>query len=97
MHELRQSSDDLTRMVRTYIVTKNHIYKEHYLEILEIRNGSRKRPVDYNNIYWDLVQTDNFRPKPFSSQSIALVELMRHANFTHKEFTKLNEAKKKIR
>lgn len=95
MHELRQSSDDLTRMVRTYIVTKNHIYKEHYLEILEIRNGSRKRPVDYNNIYWDLVQTDNFRPKPFSNQSIALIELMRHANFTHKEFTKLNEAKKK--
>lgn len=95
MHELRQSSDDLTRMVRTYIVTKNTIYKQHYLEILEIRNGTRKRPVDYNNIYWDLVQTDNFRPKPFSDQSVALLELMRDAKFTHEEFVKLNEAKKK--
>jgi len=28
--ELRQSSDDLTRMVRTYIVTENPIYKSHY-------------------------------------------------------------------
>lgn len=93
MHELRQSSDDLTRMVRTYIVTKNTIYKQHYLEILEIRNGTRKRPVDYNNIYWDLVQTDNFRPKPFSDQSVALLELMRDAKFTHEEFLKLNEAK----
>lgn len=94
MHELRQSSDDLTRMVRTYIVTKNSIYKEHYLEILDIRNGTRNRPVNYNNIYWDLVQTNNFRPKPFSNQNVSLIELMRNAKFTQKEFSKLSEAKK---
>jgi nitrate/nitrite-specific signal transduction histidine kinase len=27
--ELRQSSDDLTRMVRTYVITGNPIYKQH--------------------------------------------------------------------
>jgi CHASE3 domain sensor protein len=31
--QLRQSSDDLTRMVRTYVVTGDPIYKQHYQEI----------------------------------------------------------------
>ncbi len=33
--ELRQSSDDLTRMIRTYAATGNPIYKKHYEEILD--------------------------------------------------------------
>jgi len=44
--ELRQSSDDLTRMVRTCVATGNPIYKQHYLEILAIRDGKSPRPVN---------------------------------------------------
>lgn len=88
--ELRQSSDDLTRMVRTYILTGNPIYKQHYQEILDIRNGTKPRPLNYNNIYWDLVLSDDKRPHPSGSQAIALFSLMQNAGFTKQEFTKLS-------
>lgn len=90
--ELRQSSDDLTRMVRTYAVTGDPIYKQHYQEILDIRDGKKPRPADYENIYWDLVQANNQRPRPLGS-AVPLLELMRRAGFTDEEFAKLAEAK----
>ncbi len=50
--ELRQSSDDLTRMARTYVVTANPRYEEYFQRILDIRNGRAPRPVRYSGIYW---------------------------------------------
>ena len=91
--ELRQSSDDLTRMVRTYAVTGNILYKKHYQEILDIRNGIKPRPYDYQNIYWDLVSLNDKRPRPFSNQTISLLDMMAQARFTTEEFEKLREAK----
>ncbi|MDD2356838.1 MAG: EAL domain-containing protein [Thiovulaceae bacterium] len=91
--ELRQSSDDLTRMVRTYIVTGDVIYKKHYQEILDIRNGIKPRPFDYQNIYWDLVSLNDKRPRPLSNKTIPLIDMIREAGFTSKEFQKLQEAK----
>jgi signal transduction histidine kinase len=90
--ELRHSSNDLTRMVRTYLVTGNPIYKQHYLEILAIRDGLAPRPVLYDNVYWDLVLPDDIRPRP-SNDAVALLALMRQENFTDQEFAKLAEAK----
>ncbi|MCK9374347.1 MAG: GAF domain-containing protein [Sulfuricurvum sp.] len=92
--ELRQSSDDLTRMVRTYVVTDNPIYKKHYQEILDIRNGRKPRPLMYQNIYWDLVGLDDERPRPFASSTLSLLERMRQAGFSEIELAKLSEAKK---
>jgi len=91
--ELRQSSDDLTRMVRTYAVTKNPLYKKHYEEILDIRNGKRLRPIGYQNIYWDLVGLEDQRPRPLSQQSISLMDEIRQAGFSEIELAKLLEAK----
>ncbi len=91
--ELRHSSDDLTRMVRTYVATGNPLYKEHYQEILDIRNGKKPRPLYYQNIYWDLVGLDDKRPRPSNNLSISLIEMMTQAGFTHDEFAKLTEAK----
>jgi diguanylate cyclase (GGDEF)-like protein len=90
--ELRQSSDDLTRMVRTYVVTGEARYKRYYQEILDIRDGKKPRPRDYQNIYWDLVLADDRRPSP-PEQAQPLLELMRRAGFTTEEFAKLAEAK----
>jgi len=90
--ELRQSSDDLTRMVRTYAVTGDPIYKQHYQEILDIRDGRKARPIDYGNVYWDLVLADNQRPRP-SGPAVPLLELLRQAGFTEDEFAKLAKAK----
>lgn len=89
--ELRQSSDDLTRMVRTYVVTGERKYRDHFLEILDIRDGVKPRPEGYENIYWDLV-LDNERPRPTGSPS-ALLKRMEVAGFTQEEFSKLSEAK----
>ncbi len=90
--ELRQSSDDLTRMVRSYIVTGDPAYKRHYEEILGIRDGSKPRPLSYHNIYWDLVLADDQRPQP-AGPPVALLDLMRKASFSEVEFAKLAEAK----
>jgi len=90
--ELRQSSDDLTRMVRTYVATRDPAFKRHYQEILDIRDGRVARPRDYHNIYWDLVMADDRRPRP-AGRPVALLDLMRRAGLSEAELAKLTEAK----
>ncbi|OIQ80193.1 cyclic di-GMP phosphodiesterase Gmr [mine drainage metagenome] len=90
--ELRQSSDDLTRMARTYVVTGDPLYKQHYREILAIRDGRSPRPVEYHDVYWDLVLADNRRPRP-SAQTVSLLEMMRQAGFSAEELAWLKQAK----
>ena len=41
--ELRQSSDDLTRLARTYVVSGDPKWEQQYLEVLDIRNGKKPR------------------------------------------------------
>ncbi len=91
--ELRQSSDDLTRMARTYVVTGDPVYRQRYQTILDIRDGRLPRPVDYQNVYWDLVLGDQQPPLPVGSRAVPLLELMRLAHFGADEFNKLEEAK----
>ena len=52
--ELRQTSDDLTRMVRTYVVTGDPIYEKYFHDILAIRNGDIPRPENYDDIFLGL-------------------------------------------
>ncbi len=42
-HELRHSSDELTRLARTYVVTGDPAYEEAYWRVLAVRNGTRPR------------------------------------------------------
>ena len=51
--QLRQSSDDLTRMVRTYAVTGDSTFEEYFHTVLDIRDGKAPRPEDYDRIFWD--------------------------------------------
>ena len=55
--QLRQSSEDLTRMARIYVSTGDPKYWEYFLKILDIRNGESPRPDNYGALYWDLVLT----------------------------------------
>jgi len=93
--ELRHSSDDLTRMARTYVVTGDPVYRRRYQAILDIRDGKQPRPPDYQNIYWDLVIGDRMPPVPAGGAKIALLDLMRQAEFGAEEFRQLTEAKAK--
>ena len=43
--ELRQSSDDLTRLARTYVMTGDPKWEQQYFEILDIRGGKKPRPA----------------------------------------------------
>ena len=89
--ELRQSSDDLTRLARTYVVTGDSKYEQQYMAILDIRNGKKPRPQHYERIYWDFVAAGDDRPSP-DGETAALQELMKKAGFTEQEFSKLKEA-----
>jgi signal transduction histidine kinase len=91
--ELRQSSDDLTRLARSYVATGNEEFEREYWAVLDIRNGKIPRPMDYHRIYWDLVTTDRPKPRP-DGPAIALRELMIREGFTDAEFAKLAAAQK---
>lgn len=91
--ELRQSSDDLTRMARLYVVTGNAIYQRNYQRILDIREGKKPRPERYDSVYWDLVTPDGLPPRPDSTRTVALLDLMQVAGFTDQEFHVLAQAK----
>jgi len=54
-NELRQSSDDLTRMVRTFAATGDKRFEDQFHSVLAIRNGEQPRPEDYDHIYWDFL------------------------------------------
>ena len=70
--ELRQSSDDLTRMARAYVVTGDPKFEQYYWDILAIRNGERERPFKYERSYWDLVLGDpGFEPRPSDGRHCA--------------------------
>lgn len=63
--ELRQSSDDLTRMARAYVDTGDPRFESYFWKILAIRNGETARPARYERSYWDLVIGDpDFQPPP---------------------------------
>ena len=88
--ELRQSSDDLTRMARTYTVTGDPKFKEYFDRILAIRGGDAPRPIDYHNIYWDFVSATG-RPPRVDTPPQSLKRLMKEAEFTETEFALLQE------
>ena len=90
--ELRQSSDDLTRLARTYAATGDSSFETQYNNILDIRNGKKPRPEQYHRIYWDFVAAGVSAPRP-GERAVALLELMKEAGFTAAELDKLNEAK----
>ena len=92
--EFRQSSDDLTRMVRTYVVTGEPRYKEYYQDIIDIRNGKIPRPQNYGKVYWDFVLTGEIQPNiDGTTQAVALLELMKQAGFPEQELQKLSVSK----
>lgn len=69
--ELRQSSDDLTRMVRTFVATQDQRFIEQFHQVLAIRNGEQPRPQNYNQIYWDFFAvTDNLPEKEGDKRSL---------------------------
>lgn len=90
-NELRQSSDDLTRLVRTYAQTGDPIFEAQYNDVLAIRNGLKVRPLEYNRIYWDFMAVSDTPPRG-NGQAISLKDMMKQAGFTSDELEALTQA-----
>jgi len=89
--ELRQSSDDLTRFCRTYVVSADTNYRDKYFKVLDIRNGKIARPKNYEHIYWDLLEPIRKNRHPDEKKTSIHGE-MSLLPYTKYEFQKLKEA-----
>ncbi len=89
--ELRQSSDDLTRFARTFVVTGDAKYDKMYHDVLAIRNGEQPRPEHYERIYWDFLASTGKKPRS-DTKAVALRTLMEQLGFAEEELDKLAEA-----
>ena len=91
MDMLRQTSDDLTRMARTYVTTGDQRYRDYFNQILDIRAGLAPRPLQYERVYWDLVIATG-RPPRASGEAIALQDLFRQQGLSSEELGFLRQA-----
>ena len=74
--ELRQSSDDLTRLARTYVVTGDESYEKQYWDVLAVRNGQKPRPDGRTVALKTLMKNLGFTPEEFGK----LEEAERNSN-----------------
>ena len=90
-NQLKQSSDDLTRMVRTYVVTGDIHYKQYFDTILDIRNGKSPRPDNYDQVFWDFIipSINDYIP---SGKKISLHQMLDEWDFSKDEITMLKMA-----
>ncbi|SFM04966.1 putative bifunctional diguanylate cyclase/phosphodiesterase [Rugamonas rubra] len=96
--ELRQSSDELTRMVRSYVATGEPGYRQHYQDILAARDGRPGAAPIEPHAYWDLAPAEAAAEAAAPAARAApaeapLLERMRRAGFSALEFSLLSEAK----
>ena len=89
---LRQSSDDLSRFARTYVVTNDTQYRDNYFTALAIRNGESGSPADYGAIYWDLVEPIRTERHPIGKK-ISLESIIDASAYSKVELAKLQLAK----
>ena len=90
--ELRQSSDDLTRMARTYVSTGDPAFERYFQKILAIRDGEKERPENYGRIYWDLIVA-GIEVSGEQLPAISLDAQMKELNLTAEEQMELQAAK----
>ncbi len=91
-NQLRQDSQDLTRMVRTYTVTGDAKWESQYLQVVDIQDGKAARPEQYQRIYWDFLAVSDQKPRP-DGEPVALMALMKQVGLTPEEEAKLAESK----
>ena len=94
VEELQQSSADLAKLVRTYIISENPIYKDQFFSIIDIRNGDSPRPKNYNIAYADQRVAEKYRKEPEELlEPRPLLELLGEVGLTSQELYNLYQAK----
>src|SRR5690349_3709411 len=65
-NELRMSSDNLTRLARTFVVSGDAKYEKEYWSILDVRNGKSPRPDGRTVSLQKLMQDQGFTDQEFA-------------------------------
>ena len=65
-NELRASSDELTRLARTYVVTQDPTYEARYWAVLDVRNGKKPRPDGRTVSLRTLMKQQGFTSEEFA-------------------------------
>ncbi len=91
---LRQSTDDLSRFARTFVVTGDAKCEKYFWDLLAIRNGTKPRPMNYvGRVVWEQVQADaEQRQQEQPETAISLHALLETLSFSDAEFKKLRAA-----
>jgi PAS domain S-box-containing protein len=88
---VRQTSDDLTRMARTFAATGDERFLDYFEHILSIRAGDAPRPIDYHRVYWDIVSASGQYPRA-DGEPQSIQSLMEENGFTGEELFLLEQA-----
>jgi methyl-accepting chemotaxis protein len=90
--EFRQSTEYLTRYARAYVITADPKEETHYQALLAILQGRRKRPDHFERLALDLFELP--RQYDYAGRTVALIDLMREADFSKEELEKIEAGKK---
>lgn len=88
--EMRQSSDELTRMARNFVATGSPEYQQRYQSVLDIREGRKPRSVKFLS---RALARDTNGGAGATDMAIPLLEIMRRIGITQQEFDFLAHAK----
>ncbi|SMF94796.1 Serine phosphatase RsbU, regulator of sigma subunit [Methylomagnum ishizawai] len=90
--ELRQNSDTLSRLARTYAVTGDPVWERRYWETLAIRDGGQPRPQGYAVLDWDSTVADpGFRVDTPATQ-VPWTRRMERLGFSPQEIAQFTQA-----
>ena len=85
VERLIRSSNELTRMARLYVSTRDPLYRDYFQRILDIRAGRAPRPLHYDSGYWDRAIARGSEAEAPQGTAISVMALMQGLNFTDEE------------
>ncbi|SHI41921.1 HAMP domain-containing protein [Rubritalea squalenifaciens DSM 18772] len=91
-HRLQQSSENLTRMARSYIATGDAVYKQRFHQILAIRSGTLHEPMQYSKASWGWEMPGTYHTT-MPGTPVSIEDRVKKANCTEQEITILRECK----
>ncbi|MBB2488099.1 diguanylate cyclase [Mitsuaria sp. WAJ17] len=89
--QLQRSSDELTRMARLFVVSRDPQFADHYREVARMREGLQAEPEGYDEVYWDLA-LDQPRAAGRPAAAHSMQERMLEAGFDPDDYARLAEA-----
>jgi len=90
--EMMRTSNELTRMARLLVTTRDVRYRLYFERILAIRSGQAPIPSDYDSGYWDRVIAGSERMEDASLPATSFEQRLREAAFTNEEIRLFDRA-----